>query len=55
LKSYSTVDVKLLYWINHYIQIYGRVENAGNKKYQQANGYAMPQRAFYAGVEGNLF
>jgi len=54
LDSYSTIDVKLLYWINQYIQIYGRVENAGDKKYQQANGYAMPQRAFYAGVEGNL-
>ncbi|MCL2154451.1 MAG: TonB-dependent receptor [Leptospirales bacterium] len=54
LDSYSTIDVKLLYWINQYIQIYGRIENAGNKKYQQINGYAMPQRAFYAGVEGNL-
>ena len=29
-------------------------ENAGNKKYQQINGYAMPERAFYAGIEGNL-
>ena len=54
LDSYSTIDAKLLYWINQSIQIYGRVENAGNKKYQLVNGYAMPQRAFYAGVEAMI-
>jgi len=55
LDSYSTIDVKLLYYINQYIQVYGRIENAGNKKYQQINGFAMPERAFYAGIEGSLF
>ncbi|MCL1834206.1 MAG: TonB-dependent receptor, partial [Leptospirales bacterium] len=54
MDSYSTIDVKLSYWIIQSIQVYGRVENAGNKKYQQINGYAMPQRAFYAGIEGNI-
>jgi vitamin B12 transporter len=52
LDDYYTVDMKLSYWINENIRIYGRVENAGDKKYQEINGYAMPQRAFYAGVEG---
>ncbi len=52
LDDYSTVDIKLSYWMNENIQVYGRVENAGDKKYQEINGYAMPERAFYAGVEG---
>ena len=54
LDSYSTIDLKLSYWITQSIQVYGRIENVGNKKYQQVNGYAMPERAFYAGVEGHL-
>lgn len=54
MNSYSTVDLKLSYWITPDIQIYGRIENAANEDYQQVNGYAMPERSYYAGIQGHL-
>ncbi len=54
MDSYSTVDLKLAYWINSNIQLYARVENAADEDYQQVNGYAMPERSYYAGIQGQL-
>lgn len=54
MDSYSTVDLKLSYWVHPNIQVYGRIENMINEDYQQVNGYAMPGIAFYGGVQGQL-
>jgi vitamin B12 transporter len=54
MDSYSTVDLKLSYWINPNIQVYARMENAVDEDYQQVNGYAMPERSYYAGMQGHL-
>jgi len=54
MDAYSTVDLKLAYWVNPNIQVYARVENAADEDYQQVNGYAMPERSYYAGIQGQL-
>lgn len=54
MDSYSTVDLKLSYWVTPNIQVYGRIENMINEDYQQLNGYAMPGVAFYGGVQGQF-
>ena len=54
MDSYSTVDLKLSYWVTPNIQVYGRIENMINEDYQQVNGYAMPGIAFYGGVQGRF-
>ncbi|MFA5519220.1 MAG: TonB-dependent receptor, partial [Spirochaetota bacterium] len=54
MDSYSTVDLKLSFWVTPNIQVYGRVENMMDMDYQQVNGYAMPGLAFYAGIQGQI-
>jgi len=54
MESYSTVDLKLAYWVNPNIQIYTRIENAADEDYQQVNGFATPERSYYAGIQGQL-
>ncbi len=48
-KSYTVVDLSADYDINEQFNVYAKIENALDKKYQTITGYATSERAFYAG------
>lgn len=50
LKSYTLVNFNATYDITRYVQVFGRVENLLDKKYQEVFGFATPGRAAYGGV-----
>ena len=50
LKSYTLVDLIADYDISNSFQIYAKVNNLLDKKYQQVLGYGTSERAFYAGI-----
>ncbi len=50
LGSYFKVDLAASYDLLDNLQIFGRVENMADKKYQESYGYAMPGRSFYGGA-----
>lgn len=54
LKAYQRVDAALFYDLTKYMQIYGRVENATNDEYREANGFDMPYTGFYVGSKANF-
>lgn len=53
-KPYTTVRLALSYDITKNFQVFGRVENMFDKKYQDVHGYAMPERAFYGGIKASF-
>ncbi|MEK7308709.1 MAG: TonB-dependent receptor [Nitrospirota bacterium] len=53
-KDYTTVRLATSYDITESFQIFGRIENLFDKKYQDVHGYAMPGRSFYAGVKASF-
>lgn len=54
LRSFTLVNLNLTYDINPHIQLYGRVENLADRKYQEVFTYNAPGRAFYGGVRVRL-
>ncbi len=50
LKSYTLVNLNATYDLNAHVQVFGRVENLVDKKYQEVFGFATPGRAAYGGV-----
>ena len=48
-KSYAVVDLSADYDINEQFNVYGKIDNALDKKYQTITGYATSERAFYLG------
>jgi len=50
MKGYQKTDVRLSYAINPQWKLSGRVENAGNKTYEEVSGYSVPGRSWYASV-----
>jgi len=53
-KSYTLVTLNADYTYNSRLTVYGRVENALDKKYQNITGYATAERSFYLGFRYNL-
>lgn len=53
-KAYTTVRLATSYDVTKNFQIFGRIENLFDKKYQDVHGYAMPGRSFYAGVKASF-
>ncbi|MCM8770572.1 MAG: TonB-dependent receptor [Candidatus Omnitrophica bacterium] len=51
LKSYPKADLAINYHINEYFQIFGRLDNLFNEKYEEVKGYATSGFAAYAGIE----
>ncbi len=54
LKEYERLDLALFYDLTKYFQIYGRVDNATNDRYQEANGFNMPLAQFTGGIKGKF-
>jgi vitamin B12 transporter len=50
LKAYTLVNFNATYDVTPHIQLYGRVENLADEKYQEVFGYNAPGRAAYGGV-----
>ena len=52
--KYTTIDVSADYQLTDNVNIYAKVENLTDKKYQTVDGYATSPRAFFAGVRAKF-
>ena len=50
MKGYRKTDLRARYKINPAWELTARVDNAENKKYEEAAGYGVPGRVWYAGA-----
>lgn len=50
LKSYAVVDLTASWPLNDRIELYGRIENLANERYQTAAGYASAPRGAFVGA-----
>jgi len=50
MKGYQRTDIRASYAMNKQWKLTGRIDNAGNKKYEEVSGYGVLGRAWYAGV-----
>jgi vitamin B12 transporter len=50
LAAWTRVDLRAAWRLSGQVEIYGRVENAGDARYEELFGYGVPGRTFYAGV-----
>ncbi|MFT4076411.1 MAG: TonB-dependent receptor [Asticcacaulis sp.] len=55
LKAYDLVDLRADYALNDRLSIYGRIENAGDTRYQTAGGYGQTGRRVWLGIHARLF
>jgi len=52
--KYTIFNITADYQLTNNIQVYGKIENLGDKYYQTVDGYATSPRAFYIGVRGKI-
>ncbi|WP_165323685.1 TonB-dependent receptor plug domain-containing protein [Rhizorhabdus phycosphaerae] len=50
LQGYALVDIRASFPLNESIELYGRIENLFDERYQTASGYGQPGRAATAGA-----
>jgi len=50
LGGYTLVDLRAAYPVGKHLEVYGRIQNLGDRHYETAYGYGQPGRAAYAGV-----
>jgi vitamin B12 transporter len=51
LDDYFLVNLAASYDINKYVQVYGRIDNLFDEKYEEAWSYATPGFSLYGGVK----
>jgi vitamin B12 transporter len=54
VKPYTKVDLCTSYDLTKDFQIFGRIENLFDRKYEEVRGYATPGVSFYGGVKANF-
>jgi vitamin B12 transporter len=54
LHDYVLASARIAYRVTEALELFGRVENAGDAHYQDAVGYATPGRTVYAGLRVRL-
>ncbi len=54
MKPYTKVDISTTYDLTEAFQLFARIENLFNKKYQEVYGYATPGVCFYSGVKATF-
>ena len=54
MKPYTKVDLAAAYDVTEEFQVFGRIENLFDKKYQEVDGYATPGASFYTGVNASF-
>ncbi|MDI7773948.1 TonB-dependent receptor [Asticcacaulis sp. EMRT-3] len=55
LKAYSLADLRADYALTDRVSLFGRIENAGDTRYQTAAGYGQLGRRLWLGVHTRLF
>ncbi|MFQ5518719.1 MAG: hypothetical protein ACE5E3_01825, partial [Mariprofundus sp.] len=50
MQGYQTTDIRASYAFNEQWKLTARVENVGDKTYEEVFGYSVLGRAWYAGV-----
>ncbi len=55
LAAYTLVDLRADYTLNDRVSLYGRIENAGDTRYETAGGYGQPGRRLWLGLRARLF
>jgi len=53
-KRYFTVDLAFNYDLNEYIELFSKVINIFDRKYQQVQGFNALDRSFYLGIKGKF-
>lgn len=51
IPDYFIARAAATWQVQEHVQLFGRIENAFNEKYQQVSGYPSPDQAFYGGVK----
>ena len=54
LEGYTLVDLRASYPINDTLEVYGRVENAGDETYETSRGYGVAGRGTFVGVRARF-
>lgn len=54
LHSYSVLDLTVRWPVSAHVELFGRIENFWNERYQTAAGYASPPRGMFAGARWRL-
>ena len=54
MAAYQKVDLRLSYAINKQWKLTARVENAGDKRYEEVSGYGVRGRSWYGGVSSTF-
>lgn len=54
LQSYTLLDLRAAWPVNHTFELYGRVENALDEEYETTRNYGSPGRGVYAGVRARF-
>ncbi|ESQ87546.1 hypothetical protein ABAC460_19660 [Asticcacaulis sp. AC460] len=55
LQAYDLVDLRASYNVNDRVRVYGRIENAGDARYETASFYGQPGRRIWLGVSARVF
>jgi len=55
LKAYTLVDLRAEYALSDRLSLFGRIENAGDEKYETAAGYGQLRRRVWLGIHTRLF
>jgi vitamin B12 transporter len=55
LKAYTLVNLRTEYALNDKVSLYGRIENAGDTRYETAAGYGQLRRRVWLGIHTRLF
>lgn len=54
MNEYQRIDLNVAYDLTDFLQLYARVDNLTNDRYQEANGFNMPGAQIYGGVKGKI-
>ncbi len=55
LKGYILGDLRVRYTVNDHIDLYGRLDNITDSRYETAKGYAQLGRRLWLGIHSNFF
>ena len=50
LRSYAVLDLTARWPVSERVELFGRIENAANERYQTAAGYASAPRGAFVGA-----
>jgi vitamin B12 transporter len=54
LPSFTLVNIGADWSLNEHVEVFGRVENLFDQRYEEVFSYRSPGRAFYFGIRGNV-